>query len=207
MAISKIKLICLLLIALILSISFARAENSFDDCPEYGMSWSVSRDSILMYYLVETQTHESPHVDSIHIVDQYRNMVLPTLYAQPREEIDVSSLTRGKYLCLAYFGNCMKGTMFLIRNPESTMTAEQTYSYDKVLSLYPNPGHDVLFVKLAGSDSFEISIIAMDGSFLYTNKLTEGAHAIDISTFSKGKFLVHVMDGKNRIVSDAFIKF
>lgn len=74
-----------------------------------------------------------------------------------------------------------------------------------LLSVYPNPASDKLFLKTDLTEKVIVQIMAINGELLMEKKIQPQADAIDISRLKSGFYLIKVI-GKSTIAFQKFIK-
>ena len=72
--------------------------------------------------------------------------------------------------------------------------------------LFPNPADKFVELKKPKNcDSYNYKIYTINGKLIQSSRSTEDFHSIDVSSFSKGIYLVRINTG-NEIITHKFIK-
>lgn len=101
-------------------------------------------------------------------------------------------------------GNGGNGKLIIIVN-QSLSTNENTNTTKNKIIIYPNPATDKLFVNSNGLDVNKIQLIDSTGKIIYTVNKLEQNQSIDLSTFSRGLYLIKVHTS-NGIYTEKIIK-
>lgn len=197
---SKLKS-CFILVASLMFIVPLSAEDAIP-CDEYYMTVSNRKDSVLLYSLVRNQTLEEPHVDRVWITGKDTSVIILVAFVQPRDSLDISSLTRGVYICFVQVGDCIYNRIFTIRGRNQNGTTDNLLPHTKiVLSITPNPVRDFLSIT-STEDLTHIYIYNLNGQCVLQTSQTD----IDVSSLPQGMYILRAITSTGDLKQAKFIK-
>ncbi|MFZ4543587.1 MAG: serine hydrolase [Saprospiraceae bacterium] len=86
----------------------------------------------------------------------------------------------------------------------STLSESQISKNLPVISIYPNPVHTTLFIRLQNDDLIQYQITNSQGQKVISGD-TRG-EALDVSLLEKGMYFIHVSDSNGFVINDKFTK-
>jgi len=95
------------------------------------------------------------------------------------------------------------GGVIMKYNNGSTKVNEQIKSE---FSIYPNPASEMVTIRMEEENNYQIQITTIDGRILTTSKMAGTYGVMDISSFSKGVYLVRITSGTKAIVKKLIVK-
>ena len=87
----------------------------------------------------------------------------------------------------------VNGNIVVYRNPSIDGIAQSRKTGS--LDIYPNPADEILTVQTSFSGEYSITIMSLSGQLLYSRNVEGSQHVIDLSSFSRGMYLITVRSG------------
>jgi len=69
----------------------------------------------------------------------------------------------------------------------------------KAIMVYPNPANDKITIECAGNQSLNLSVYNIVGEILLQKELNKSINEIDISSLSKGVYLIKITDASETV--------
>jgi hypothetical protein len=84
---------------------------------------------------------------------------------------------------------CWRDTFSMVVHPFGTSVNDIKSS---IIKIYPNPTNDLLTIETSQAGQLLIEITSLNGKLLYSNRMEEPIHQIDLSSFEKGLYFVSI---------------
>lgn len=81
----------------------------------------------------------------------------------------------------------------------------KSVEFDDSFSVYPNPAKDFVYIK-SSRDVVEFNVFNMVGQKIYSQKNTSGTTHFNVSSFSKGNYILQMIDKDGNAKTTKFIK-
>jgi len=95
-----------------------------------------------------------------------------------------------------------KTAVNIVTNPDRIAEQKMGFNAD----IIPNPASEMVTIRMEEENSYQIQITTIDGRILTTGKMAGTQGVIDISSFSKGVYLVRITSGTNAIVKKMIVR-
>lgn len=128
---------------------------------------------------------------------------------QTSVSIDNSSLLENQELCLTVYSIdaddiCCEESICLNINPTNSAVSSKMTPSNLDMTIYPNPNSGVAQIKIENFDkniSYQLTLNDLSGKTLKSFSISNQQTTLDLTSYSKGLYFVHISDGKNTNVS------
>ena len=160
-------------------------------------------DHILLNASLMNGAHSFKYMSgSYKVIGQDGNHVNKSLIDPPTNLSIPSNIINALY----YMSEHLPVALKLIVNDTSISGIQALLNQQASFELYPNPSHTEITIQANGENKIvSIKLLTMLGEEMYSQMVSRNQTSIDVNAFSKGMYLVQIIDEKSNLVSKRIV--